>query len=59
MKEIGFRRRQAKCQMGRSEDLEIRWSRGLREKVNEIAADLLVVIKEGSGIIRGPKWDTS
>ena len=33
-------------------DLEIRWPNGKEEKVADVAADQLVVIREGSGIIR-------
>ena len=32
--------------------LEIRWPNGKEEKLEEVAADQLVVIREGSGIIR-------
>src|SRR6185295_15293635 len=32
--------------------LEIRWPNGGRESIAEVAADQLVVIREGSGIIR-------
>jgi enediyne biosynthesis protein E4 len=32
--------------------LEIRWPNGKEEKVADVAADQLVVIREGSGIIR-------
>jgi hypothetical protein len=33
-------------------DLEIRWPNGGRETVGKVAADQLVVIQEGAGIIR-------
>jgi hypothetical protein len=35
-----------------SASLEIRWPNGREEKVADVAADQLVVIKEGSGVIR-------
>ena len=35
-----------------SANLEIRWPNGGRENVPDVAADQLVVIREGSGIIR-------
>ena len=38
-----------------SADLEIRWPNGDRETVTKVAADQLVVIREGSGIIRAGK----
>ena len=33
-------------------DLEIRWPNGDKEVVSKVAADHLVVIKEGSGVIK-------
>jgi enediyne biosynthesis protein E4 len=33
-------------------DLEIRWPSGAKEFLTKVAADNLVVVKEGSGIIR-------
>jgi hypothetical protein len=38
-----------------SADLEIRWPNGESEKVAGVAADQLVVIKEGSGVVRVDK----
>jgi len=35
-------------------DLEIRWPNGRKESVAKVAADRLVVIKEGAGIIDSP-----
>jgi hypothetical protein len=37
-------------------DIEIRWPNGGKESVSGIAADQLVTIKEGSGIIRRQKF---
>jgi len=37
-------------------NLEIRWPNGGREKVADVAADQLVVIREGSGIIRAERF---
>ena len=39
--------------------LEIRWPNGNEEKVADVAADCLVVIREGSGIIRKESFDRS
>jgi hypothetical protein len=36
--------------------LEIRWPNGKEEKLADVAADQLVVIREGSGIIRRQKF---
>ena len=36
----------------KSAKLEIRWPSGARETIEEVAADQLVVIREGSGIVR-------
>jgi hypothetical protein len=33
-------------------DLEIRWPNGGREVIENVAADQLVVIREGSGVVR-------
>jgi hypothetical protein len=38
-------------------DLEIRWPSGFRESVKGVEAGQVVVIKEGAGIIPGPKWN--
>jgi hypothetical protein len=37
-------------------DLEIRWPSGLQEKLRGVAADRLIVVKEGTGIIPGDVW---
>jgi len=37
-------------------DLAIRWTNGATETIPNVAADQLVVIREGSGIIRRDKW---
>ncbi|HUB81480.1 MAG TPA: CRTAC1 family protein, partial [Bryobacteraceae bacterium] len=37
-------------------DLTVRWTSGGTERVSGVAADQLVVIQEGSGIIRTEKW---
>ena len=37
-------------------DLEIHWPNGLQEKLKGIAADQLIVIKEGIGILPGGGW---
>jgi hypothetical protein len=39
-----------------SAKLEIRWPNGLRETVEEVAADQLAVIREGSGVIRTERF---
>jgi enediyne biosynthesis protein E4 len=39
-----------------SADLTIRWTNGTAEKVAGVAADQLVVIREGSGIVRTEKF---
>jgi hypothetical protein len=36
--------------------IEIRWPNGRQEKIEEVAADQLVVIREGSGIVRRDRW---
>jgi len=37
-------------------DLEIRWPNGGTEKVAGVAADQLVVVKEGAGVVRAEKF---
>jgi hypothetical protein len=37
--------------------LEVRWPSGKKEKVADVSADRLVVIREGSGIVREEKFD--
>ena len=37
-------------------DLAVRWTNGTTEKFTSVAANQLVVIKEGSGIVRAEKW---
>ena len=37
-------------------DLEIRWANGETEKIKRVAANQLVVVKEGSGVIKAEKW---
>jgi hypothetical protein len=37
-------------------DLEIKWPNGGRESITGVAADQLVVIQEGSGIIRSDRF---
>ena len=37
-------------------DLEIRWPNGNRERVANVAADRLVVIREGAGIVKEGAW---
>jgi hypothetical protein len=39
-----------------SADLEVRWPNGVRETIAQVAADQLVVIREGSGIVRSQKF---
>jgi hypothetical protein len=39
--------------------LEIRWPNGAVEKIAEVAADQLVVIKEGAGVVRTDRFMTS
>jgi len=39
-----------------SADIEIRWPSGLQEKFKAVAADQLVVIKEGVGVLAGAGW---
>jgi enediyne biosynthesis protein E4 len=40
----------------KSADISIRWPSGLREELKGVAADQLVVIKEGGGIVPGQGW---
>ena len=40
-------------------DLEIRWPNGGKETVNKVPADQLVVIKEGSGIVKREKFGSA
>jgi hypothetical protein len=42
-----------------SADLEIRWPNGNKETISKIAADRLVVIKEGSGIVSTQQFASS
>jgi enediyne biosynthesis protein E4 len=37
-------------------DIEVRWPSGLQEKFKAVAADQLIVLKEGSGIVAGAGW---
>ena len=37
-------------------DLTVRWTNGATERVKSVAANQLVTIKEGSGVIRVEKW---
>ena len=37
-------------------DLTIRWTNGTTEKIPNVAADQLVVVREGGGIIRKQKF---
>jgi hypothetical protein len=39
-------------------DLEIRWPNGLKESVSKVAADQLIVINEGEGIVRRERFKT-
>jgi enediyne biosynthesis protein E4 len=39
-----------------SADIEIRWPSGLQEKFKAVAADQMVVIKEGTGVLNGAGW---
>ncbi len=39
-----------------SAGIEIRWPSGLQEKFKAVAADQLVVIKEGAGVLAGAGW---
>ncbi len=37
-------------------DIEIRWPSGLQEKLKEVTSDQLIVVKEGTGLVRGAGW---
>jgi len=37
-------------------DIDIRWPSGLPERLKAIAADQLIVVKEGAGIVQGAGW---
>jgi hypothetical protein len=37
-------------------DLEIRWPNGNRERVENVAADRLVVVREGAGVVNEEAW---
>jgi enediyne biosynthesis protein E4 len=37
-------------------DIEIRWPSGTRENLKAVAADQLIVVKEGAGIVPGAGW---
>ena len=37
-------------------DIEVRWPNGLEEKFKAVAANQLLVLKEGSGIVPGTAW---
>jgi hypothetical protein len=37
-------------------DVEIRWPNGAEERLKDISADQLIVIKEGAGVLPGPGW---
>jgi hypothetical protein len=37
-------------------DLEIRWPNGNRERVENVLADRLVVIREGAGVVKEEAW---
>jgi hypothetical protein len=36
-------------------DLEIRWPNGARENVAKVAADQLVTVQEGAGVVKGAR----
>ena len=40
-----------------SADLEIRWTNGAVEKIPNVKANQLLVIKEGQGVVKAEKWD--
>jgi hypothetical protein len=40
----------------KSADISIRWPSGLHEQLKGIAADQLIVVKEGAGIVPGQGW---
>ena len=37
-------------------DISIRWPNGAHEELKAVAADQLIVVKEGSGIVPGQGW---
>jgi hypothetical protein len=37
-------------------DLEIRWPNGARESVTNVAADQLVIVEEGAGVVKRERW---
>jgi hypothetical protein len=37
-------------------DLEIRWPNGNRERVENVQADRLVVVREGAGVVKEEVW---
>jgi len=39
-----------------SADLEIRWPSGRRERIVNVSADQLVVVREGAGVIRSERF---
>jgi enediyne biosynthesis protein E4 len=43
----------------KSADITIRWPSGLREELKAVAADQLIVVKEGAGIVHGQGWSKS
>ena len=43
----------------RSADLEIRWPNGMRESVKAVAADRLVTIQEGAGVVKAESFATT
>lgn len=40
-------------------NLEIRWTNGQTERIPDVAANQLVVIKEGAGVVKSEKWTNS
>jgi hypothetical protein len=40
-------------------DISIRWPNGLKEVLRAVAADRLIVVKEGAGILHGQGWSKS
>jgi hypothetical protein len=41
-----------------SADLEISWPSGLREKVVHVAANQLITVREGAGVLKAVRWST-
>jgi hypothetical protein len=37
-------------------DIAIRWPSGLHEDLKDVAADQLILVKEGTGIVSGQGW---